>query len=142
MTGMDAIRRALLIASAVLGLAASGAAPASGSGLPRILSNTYCSGSSCTGVYTLRPRVIELSVAAGGNLTKLAWSSWTSTSAAATGTAVDSNMGTTTKSRVKVTASRVRGGLFTRLNVTFTLASGATQAEKLKFSSSQGAWLQ
>ena len=142
MKGIDQTRRVVLIAGAAIGLAATAAAPASGSGLPRILSGTYCSGSSCTGVYTLRPHVIVVSVAAGGNLAKLAWSSWSATSATAKGTSIDSNMGTTTKDPIKVTASRVRNGLFTRLAVTFTLASGATQVEKLKFSASQTGWLQ
>ena len=137
---MRQARFAVLLVGAVAALASLGPA-ASASGLPRLLASVYCSGGSCTGVYKLRPRKVVLAVAAGGNLTKLVWSSWSATSASASGTAIDSNMGTTTKSSVRVGASRVRNGLYTRLKVTFMLASGSTQVETLKLQANQATWL-
>lgn len=140
MMGMRQTRLAVLLVCAVPALGSFAAPPASASALPRLLANVYCSGSSCTGVYELRPHTVDLGDSEGGNLTKLSWSSWTATSASASGTAVVSNMGSTTKTRMDVTASRVRNGLFTRLTVTFTLASGATQVEKLKLESNPASW--
>jgi hypothetical protein len=138
--GMNRVRSAVLLTCAAAAFGSLGAIPAGAGALPRILSGVYCSGSSCTGVYKLRPHTIVLGDAEGGNLTKLIWSSWTATRATASGTAVVSNMGTTTKTPMSVIASRVRGGLFTRMTVTFTPASGSPQVEKLKAVANPATW--
>jgi hypothetical protein len=65
-------------------------------------------------------------------LTTLSWSSWTATAARATGKAVVSNMGVTNITPIVVSASRSRNGLFTRLTITFSPASGPTEVERLK----------
>ncbi len=130
-------------ALAVAGIAlAIAAASASAGRLPRLLANVRCTGNTCSGVYKLRPSLVVLGDYEGGNLTMLSWRSWNATSASASGVAVVSNMGTTTKTPMTVTASRVRKGLFTRMTVTFTPAHGPMQVEKLKLAASPASWQQ
>jgi hypothetical protein len=103
------------------------AAPAIASGPPTLWATVNIKGAS---VYKVRPRTIDLAEAYGGTLT-LAWSSWTKSAANGSGDAVASGMGATTTLNVKVHASRVRQGKFTRLTVTTTASNGAPDVEKL-----------
>jgi len=118
------------------------AASASAGQLPRLLANVSCKASTCTPVYKLRPRTVVLGDYEGGNLTKLSWRSWSAASASGSGTSVVSNMGTTTRLPISVTASRVRKGLFTRMTVTFTPTHGPAQVEKLELAANPASWQQ
>jgi hypothetical protein len=111
----------------LIALTTSTAAPAMASGQPTLWATVNSSGAS---VYKVRPRTIDLAEAAGGTLT-LTWSSWTKSVANGSGDAVASGMGATTTLSVKVHASRVRHGRFTRLRVTTTASNGAPDVEKL-----------
>jgi hypothetical protein len=134
------VARGLAVAGTALALLAGVAVGSSAGRLPRLLANVSCKGSTCSGVYRLRPRLVVLGDYEGGNLTMLSWRSWTATSASGSGLSVVSNMGMTTKSPITVTASRVRKGLFTRMTVTFTPAHGPVQVEKLKLAAGPASW--
>jgi|GEM_PF-1853302 hypothetical protein len=136
------VARGLAVAGMALALAAGVAVGSSAGRLPRLLANVRCTGNTCSGVYKLRPSLVVLGDYEGGNLTMLSWRSWNATSASASGVAVVSNMGTTTKTPMTVTASRVRKGLFTRMTVTFTPAHGPVQVEKLKLATGPASWQQ
>jgi hypothetical protein len=110
--------------------AAASAASAAASPLPRIWASVNSSGAA---VYKVRPRTIDLAEAAGGTLT-LSWSSWTRSAANGAGQAVASGMGTTTTLNVKVHASAVKHGRFTRLTLTTTASNGTPDVEKLHLS--------
>jgi hypothetical protein len=123
------LRSALLVTT--LGVfAAASAASAAASPLPRIWASVNSSGAA---VYKVRPRTIDLAEAAGGTLT-LSWSSWTRSAANGAGQAVASGMGTTTTLNVKVHASAVKHGRFTRLTLTTTASNGTPDVEKLHLS--------
>jgi hypothetical protein len=123
------LRTALIVVTVIV-LAASSAAPATASALPRIWATVNSKG---VAVYKVRPRTIDLSEAAGGTLT-LSWSSWTRSAANGAGQAVASGMGTTTTLNVKVHASAVKHGRFTRLTLTTTASNGTPDVEKLHLS--------
>ena len=126
---MGRLRSALLVAT--LGVfAAASAAAAAASPLPRIWASVNSKGAA---VYKVRPRTIDLAEAAGGTLT-LSWSSWTRSAANGAGQAVASGMGTTTTLNVKVHASAVKHGRFTRLTLTTTASNGTPDVEKLHLS--------
>lgn len=136
---VGAVVRALAVAAVVLAFAAASALAGR---LPRLLANARCSANACSAVYKVRPRLVVLADADGGNLTQLSWRSWSAASASGSGVSVVSNMGTTTKLPVSVTASRARDGRFTRMTVTFTPAHGPTQVEKLKLAAGPASWQQ
>ncbi len=107
----------IVAAGALTSIAALPAAAAA-HGLPELLTTTRCA-HPCTrliGVYAVRPHVVELSEAAGGEL-KLRWSSWTATAARGSGTSTVSGMGQTTVASITVRASRPVSGRFTRLEL-------------------------
>ncbi len=134
---------AVAVSAGAIALASVGAASASS--LPSLLVNTKCGPHHCrtlVGIFKVRPLKIELSEAAGGEVTVSSWSSWTGASAAGTGTAVSSGMGHTTTLHVDLSASRARNGRFTRLTLTATTASGSPDIEKLHLTlGSTPAWV-
>lgn len=135
---MAKLRSAVAVA-AIMGATVGLASSASASSLPTLLTNIKCTHqcSRFVGVYKVKPHTVVLSDAEGGNL-QITWGSWTATSASGSGTAVVSNMGTTTTTDVMATAARVRKGTFTRLTVTAKLANGTTQSEHLHLVLSSG----
>jgi hypothetical protein len=124
--------------SGVVWLAAVGSAR----GLPTLLTGIECAHPCGTllGVYRVRPRRVELTEADGGELT-LRWSSWTPALAVGSGTGRASGAGSSTRYDVRVRASRVRNGRYTRLELTST-AGGKTQHEYLHLGGAGGspAW--
>jgi hypothetical protein len=126
---MSGVRRVLGLTVAIIGaLALSASAWASG-GLPKLLSNATCQGSSCRPVYAVRPKLVVVADASGGNL-EVVWSSWTGSAAVGSGTSAVAQMGTGSMNLINVRASHVVGGRFTRLAVTF-LGSSHNQTEHL-----------
>jgi hypothetical protein len=121
----------MTVAFLLAGMSALTAAQASAAGLPKLLVNDKCGPNHCAsqvGIFKVRPQKIELSEAAGGEVTISSWSSWTSSSAVGTGVAVSSGMGNTTTLQVTLTASDVKHGRFTRLTI---VAAGVSTPEHL-----------
>jgi hypothetical protein len=80
---------------------------------------------------------VTLAEAAGGDLA-LTWSSWTSSAASGSGTATAQGMGGTQTLEVRVRASRVEHGTFTRLTLTTTGSNGKPDVETLRLETSGG----
>ena len=114
-----------VIIVAVLSSAAWTAVPATADGLPTLLA-TF---GATPAVYRVRPRVVELDQAEGGEL-MLHWSSWTSTEATGSGTGESFVASAINRYRAVVHASDPRHGRFTVLELT-RAEGGRTYHEKL-----------
>ncbi len=132
-------RPARLTLAMLLAMAAWPAVPAGASSLPTLLANTKCA-HPCTkllGIYEVRPHDVTLAEAYGGKLV-ITWSSWTSSAASGSGTATSQGMGGSQTIKVRVRASRVEHGTFTRLTLTTTGSNGKADVETLRLESSGG----
>ena len=128
MTG-NKLRAVIIVA--VLSSAAWRATPATADGLPTLLSILF---GTTPAAYRVRPRVIQLDQAEGGEL-KLHWSSWTSTQATGSGTGEYFVTDAIGHYRVVVHASEPRHRRFTVLKLIRT-EGGRTYQEKLVLGSS------
>ncbi len=117
--------------------------PAAARRLPTVLATIKCvpGCTALTGVYRVRPRLVMLIEAYGGEL-RLRWSSWSPVAAVGSGTGYFIGAGASYHYHVRVRASRARRGRFTRLTVVST-TRGKTYREHLHLGVSYGSpsWL-